>query len=513
MQTPTREPRSSLLKPGRNCWRLERADRVGLIVDAADYFVHLRQALLGARRQALMIGWDFDFEIEMLPGQSDADGLAPDGYPNAVGPFIRTVVERSPGLRLYMLKWNGAALLAPARIVPSALMSVTTGERIQFALDGHHPFGACHHHKVAVIDDALAFCGGIDVTEDRWDTSEHAPNDRRRVRKDGSPALPWHDATTALTGAVAAALGELARERWHRATDETLEAPEVGDAPEWPEGLDVAMRDVDVAIARTEPPYGGTDLVNEIERLYLDGIAAARETIYLESQYFACESVCDAIEARLRESGGPEVVIINPEAALAEIEDSAMHPIRGRMIERLRATGAEGRFRIWHPVNAAGEPIYVHAKVMVIDDRLLRVGSSNLNDRSMGFDTECDVAVEGTYEATRQAILAFRHRLVAEHLGKEASRVAEACAAHGSLIAAMEDLNGGDGRGLREIVRLEEGLLDRVMANRHLLDPRYHARRSSMAGRGIRPRHLAVGAAVAAAGVGLWVLWRRARRG
>jgi phospholipase D1/2 len=202
--------------------------------------------------------------------------------------------------------------------------------------------------------------------------------------------------------------------------------------PEWPGGLEVALRDVDVAIARTEPPYDGTSLVNEIERLYLDGIAAARETIYLESQYFAAESLCDAIEARLREPGGPEIVVLNPEAALAEFEDSAMHPIRGRMIERLRAADAEDRFRIWHPVNAAGEPIYVHAKVMVIDDLLLRIGSSNLNDRSMGFDTECDIAIEGVEETTREAILSFRHRLVAEHLGTTPDAVAEAWAARGT---------------------------------------------------------------------------------
>ncbi|MEM7709160.1 MAG: phospholipase D-like domain-containing protein [Pseudomonadota bacterium] len=512
LQAPSREPRSRLLEPGRNCWRLERAERMGLIVDAADYFVHLRGALLSAQRQVLMIGWDFDLEIEMLPGQSDADGLAPDGYPNAVGPFIRAVVERSPDLRFYMLKWNGAALLAPGRIVPSILMSATTGERIRFALDGHHPFGACHHQKIAVVDDALAFCGGIDVTEDRWDTSAHMPNDPWRVRKDGSPAVPWHDATTALTGPTAAALGELARDRWHRATGETLDAPETSDPTEWPEGLEVALRDVEVAIARTEPPYDGTSLVNEIERLYLDGIAAARETIYLESQYFAAESVCDAIEARLREPGGPEVVVLNPEAALAEFEDSAMHPIRGRMIERLRAADAEDRFRIWHPVNAAGEPIYVHAKVMVIDDLLLRIGSSNLNDRSMGFDTECDVAVEGGDEATRRAVLAFRHRLVAEHLGVKPADVSDACAAQGTLITAMEALRRPEGRGLREIERRPEGLLDSSLADTQLLNPRYEAGRAHLAGRGIRPRYLAAGAAVVALGIGLWFVWRRTDR-
>ena len=95
---------ASLLEPGRNCWRVERADRVGLIVDAADYFALLRQTLMAARREVLLIGWDFDFESEMLPGQSDEDGRAPDGLPNALGDFIEAVVARSPELRLYLLK-------------------------------------------------------------------------------------------------------------------------------------------------------------------------------------------------------------------------------------------------------------------------------------------------------------------------------------------------------------------------------------------------------------------------
>jgi phospholipase D1/2 len=501
-----------MLEPGRNCWRVERADRFGLIVDAAEYFARLRQVLRTAKRQVLMIGWDFDFEIEMMPGQSDADGRAPDGLPNTVGAFLKEVIERTPDLRLYMLKWNGAVLVAPGAVLPPILMSATTGERARLALDGHHPFGACHHQKIVVVDDALAFCGGIDVTDERWDTPEHAPGDPRRRRKNGSPYMPWHDATAAITGPAASALGELARIRWNRATGETLENADEPGAVAWPDDLAVVAEGVDLGIARTEPPYDGAPLVNEIERLYLDGIAAARETIYLESQYFACESVCEAIEARLREPGGPDVIVLNPEAAPSDIEDSAMHPIRGRMIERLRAADGEDRFRIWHPVNAAGAPIYVHAKVMVIDDWLLRIGSSNLNDRSMGLDTECDVAVEGADAATRQAILAFRQRLVAEHLGVAPSDVSAACAERGTLIAAMESLRRMDGRGLGEIVEMEEGPVDALMANTRLLDPSYNASQASMAGRGIRPRHLVIGAAVMAVGVGLWFVWRRARR-
>lgn len=508
---------ASLFEPGRNCWRVGRTERLGLIVDAAEYFARLRQALLGARRQVLLIGWDFDFEIDMLPGESDEEGRAPDGLPNALGPFLEAIIERAPDLRLYILKWDGAILAAPGRILPALWMDLFGDQRIHFALDSHHPLGGCHHQKVVVVDDALAFCGGIDATEDRWDTSDHAPDDPRRKRKDGSPSEPWHDATTALTGPIARDLGDLARRRWALATGQALEPPseaeaDAADVECWPDGLPVAARDVEVAVARTEPPYDGQPYVNEIERLYLDSIEAAREVIYIESQYLTADTVNEALERRLREPDGPEVLIVNPQAALSSLEDKAMHPLRGRAIERLEAADRGDRFRIWHPANAAGEPIYVHAKVFVVDDRILRIGSSNLDNRSMGLDTECDVAFEGRDPQTARVIGAFRARLLAEHLGTTPEAVERAHDERGSWVAAVEALNPPEGRGLRRIVRMPEGPVARLMADHRLLDPRYRVGRVVQGGFGLRPRHLrAVGLALAAgfaAGAG-WLAWRR----
>ena len=499
----------SIIEPGRNCWRVERADQVALIVDAADYFVALRDAIERAERQVLLIGWDFDFEIEMLPGQSDEDGMAPDGLPNALGEFIKAAVNRTEALEIFILKWNGAVLAAPGRFLPGLWMRLFTDDRIHFALDGHHPFGACHHQKIVVVDDALAFCGGIDCTEDRWDTCDHAPGDERRVKKDGSPAAPWHDATTAMTGPVAEALGEFSRKRWRRATGEEVEAPEAREQAPWPEGLPVTLRDVEVAIARTDPPYDGEKMINEIERLYLDAIHAARDTIYIESQYLSAGSICDALEARLREPDGPEIVVINPQAAFSTLEDRAMHTLRGRMIERLEAADPGGRFRIFYPANADGEPIYVHAKVLVADERHLHIGSSNVDDRSMGFDTECDVAFDADRAEIAQAIAAFRLKLLAEHMGTTPEAVSRAWAEAGSMIGAIEALNPPEGRGLREIERMPEGLIGRVLADTRLLDTRFRPGQPTASGRGLRPRHLAAGAALIGLAAALWLLWRR----
>lgn len=505
------EAETAFFNPDRNCWRVRQAERLTLIVDGENYFAALRQVVRQARRELLLIAWDFDFEIEMLPGESDDDGNAPDGLPNQVGAFLEAVVEQSPDLHFYILKWNGAVLAAPGRLLSSVAVYVSSSDQIHFALDGHHPFGACHHQKIIVADNAFAFCGGIDVTENRWDTSAHIPDDPRRVGKDGSTLGPWHDATTALTGPVAESLGELARTRWSRATGEALTPPDFAVGQIWPESLTVGATQVEVAIARTEPPYNGELLINEIECLFLDSIRMARDTIYIESQYLTAQTVCDALHDRLSADDPPEVIIINPEAALAGFEDQSMHVLRGRVITRLQNTKHADRLRILSPANSAGEPIYVHAKIMIVDNDILHIGSSNLDDRSMGFDTECDVAIQGHADL----ISGFREKLLSEHLDVSPAHFTKTLHREGSVIAAIERLNAAQGRGLRPIKVFPETWTGKILADTRLMDQRYDVRDNSNAGEGLRPRHLAMAAAGVAVGwltVKLWRTWIRKQR-
>ena len=175
--------------------------------------------------------------------------------------------------------------------------------------------GASHHHKIAVIDDALAFCGGIDMTADRWDTREHRDGDEHRERPTTRRRYePWHDATMAVDGAVAAALGELARERWRAAGGEPIQPPDCDSDP-WPDELDADLRDVDIAIARTRGEYDARSAIREIEALYVDMIRSAKRFVYAENQYFASRVIAEAIAKRLQEPDPPEFVIVNPRCA------------------------------------------------------------------------------------------------------------------------------------------------------------------------------------------------------
>src|SRR6185312_6070002 len=139
-----------------------------------------------------------------------------------------------------------------------------------------------------------------------------------------------------------------------------------------PAKLKAALHNVDVGIARTLPELDDRDEVREVEALNLAGIAAARHTIYLENQYLAARRLVDALAARLEEDDGPEIVIVLPRRGNNRLERETMDGARHRLIQTLWAADDHGRLGIYYPVTEGGSPIYVHSKVMVVDDRLLR---------------------------------------------------------------------------------------------------------------------------------------------
>lgn len=147
----------------------------------------------------------------------------------------------------------------------------------------------------------------------------------------------------------------------------------------------------------------------------------------------------------------------------------------------------------------------MHAKIMIVDDAVLHIGSSNLDDRSMGFDTECDVAIHGHADL----ISGFRERLLSEHLGVSPLHFRETLGREGSVVATIARLNALKGRSLKPVQVLPETWVGKVLADTRLMDPRYVARESTTAGKGLRPRHIAVAAAGIAAGYVAVKLWRR----
>jgi phosphatidylserine/phosphatidylglycerophosphate/cardiolipin synthase-like enzyme len=430
---------ASLFTEGRICGRVVHANRVAFIVDGDDYFRTFVEAAELATRSSFVVAWDFNSNSRIdLRCDEDAPGAK-------LGRYLNELARRRRHLDVYILDWDFPMIYATAREAP---MAVRLGwgwkphRRVHVEFDNTHPTGGSHHQKIVVIDDAIAFVGGVDLTCQRWDTSDHAPDEPRRVFG-GQPYPPFHDMMIAVDGDAARALGHMVRERWHTSTGEWVPAMPGGE-DRWPHRLEVAVEDVPVAIAVTapeSPPHHGT---REVENLYLDMIAAAKRYIYIENQYFTSQSIGDALEARLREPGGPEVVVVTRLLSHGWLEEYTMGVLRSKLVERLRAADGEGRLRVLYPHMpglADGTCIDLHSKMMAVDDEWLRIGSANINNRSMRVDTECDLALEAAGRAdVAQAIRGLRDKLLAEHLGATPGDVARQVEATGTIRGAIEAL-------------------------------------------------------------------------
>lgn len=461
--------RGGILEQGRNCWRLETASRVATIVDAADYFSAFAEACLAAEHQILILGWDFDRRERLYRDDRDR------GFPDQLGAFLVSLVKRKPKLQVYLLTWDFNMIYAAEReLLPALRLRLQAPPRFHFRLDDGHPKGASHHQKVVVVDDQIAFAGGIDLSRWRWDTSEHKPKDPRRTDPDGKHYPPFHDLMMMVEGDAAARLGDLARERWRRARGWKIKPPPPPEHSAWPESVASELDEVAVAIARTEPLYRGREPVDEVGRLYLDAIAAAKHSIYIENQYFTGQALADALIGRLAEDDGPEVVLVLPEKTGGWLEQVTMDVLRGRIMDRLHAADRHDRLRVYAPYQPGlGEGcISVHAKLLIVDERLLRIGSSNTSNRSMGLDTECDLAIESCDPGDRVSryIGDVRSRLLAEHLDREPEDVGQALAERGSLIQAIETLRG-EGRSLRPLSYEVDPDVDALVPDSALIDP------------------------------------------
>ncbi|MFN3548383.1 MAG: phospholipase D-like domain-containing protein [Mesorhizobium sp.] len=457
-----------ILRPGRNCWKIARARRAAVLVDGAEYFAALEKALRTASRSVMILGWDFDGRIRLRPDVEEAESPP-------LGQLLRAQVEANPDLEVNILVWSESIIHTPGSTKEMLFGAAWQDHpRIRVKLDTYHPIYAAHHQKIVTIDDCVAFSGGMDLTVGRWDRTPHLANDPLRVNPDGKAYPAVHDVQMLVDGDAACAIAAVAKDRWRNATGGASPLDCECRRDHWPEGLEPDFADIDVAVARTLPEYNDTEPAREAMDLTIDAIESARDAIYIEAQYMTSSVLGDVIERRLRALDGPEIVVVMAHECHGLIEQWVMGTNRDRLIRRLRKADRYGRLRVLYPCVTDGEgtcQVFVHSKVIAVDDRFLRVGSSNLNNRSIGLDTECDVAVEATNEAQSRAVARVRDRLIAEHLGVEPARFAAEVRRSGSLIAAIEAFGGGEQRLLPFEAMSNDGPSHPVPGTR-LLDPK-----------------------------------------
>jgi phosphatidylserine/phosphatidylglycerophosphate/cardiolipin synthase-like enzyme len=433
---------STLLQPGATCWRVSLASRATLLIDGDQYFKALRSALLAARRQILIAGWDFDSRIQLPRGPGEPlEG--DDAAPEELGEFLGFLRRRRPELQIHVVRWDYHWWYSDDREASTRARLEHLG--ICFHDDASHPITGCVHHKIVTIDGALAFCGGIDLTHKRWDTCAHSPREWLRRDPDGEPYIPVHDTQLCVAGPVACDLAEYLLEHWPTADRPTL----LADKRElWPRDVRVEFRDVRIGLARTLPAIGTRNCVREIETFYLRAIASTARELYMENQYFTSTRVATAIAERFRARPQLTGLLVGMDRPKTRAELHTMGYGRSAFCQVLRDAGVHDRV----PLVAAKTDdmgINVHSKLAVFDDRWLTVGSANLNRRSMGFDVECNLILEATTAEHRAMIEKLRNGLLAEHLGMSLEQVAGALASHG--LSNVAELSSSS----RRLVRID----------------------------------------------------------
>jgi len=422
----------SLFEEGVNCVAISKADRLGVITHGKDYFKTLYDAFHSAKKRIFILAWDIDSQVELIRGKEAAK------HPRRkLGEVLDECCRNNPELQVYIIDWDYTQLFAHAReILPRVKFRLETSERVHFRLHKSPVAGGSHHQKIVLIDNQCAFCGGIDITKARWDTSEHQAEDPRRTDNSGEPQRPFHDMAYAMQGEVVAELEKLALSHWQDATGESLpplrkleSTNQSHDAPEhsfWPGNTRAEFQNIPLAISRTVTSQNPDEQQFEAEKLFVDMIRSCKDYLYIENQYFTSQKVSETLEEVLHKENPPEIVVILTPYSDGWLAQQTMDVKRSKMIRRLRNIDHRNVLSFWYPFrpDLQGNEINLHAKLTICDDRFLRIGSTNISDRSMRLDTECDITADADSNSEhRNTIREFRHLCLAEHLSLPAQEV------------------------------------------------------------------------------------------
>ncbi|HVY31872.1 MAG TPA: phospholipase D-like domain-containing protein [Polyangiaceae bacterium] len=444
-----------ILEPG-NHWCELPAERVGLLIDGDDYYRAFYEAGQAAQDYLLLAGWQFDTDACLLRG-AEAEG-AP--LPVTLARYLDALCDRRPSLRIYILAWDYHAVFALEREwLQDVRFRWLTGERVQFLFDAHHVSGGSHHQKFVVVDGRLAFLGGLDLCDHRWDDRQHRVPNPLRVSR-GAPHQPFHDVQAFVVGAEPAGkLAELFSARWLAAGGAPLLLPPARDRAFddfQPSGA-VPLGASRIALSRVDPfgaPQGAADC-REVFWLTLAAIRSAQRLLYLETQYFSSLELARALVERLRDVQGPplELILVLNEHAETFKEEVAVGLAQAKVVKELRAAaaGTAHRLGIYYtvpmlePGRVPERGTYIHSKLLIVDDRFLSVGSANWTNRSTYLDTELNLALEARSadEPLARSIAAARRSLLAEHLGVSGLNERE------SVVAALDELARGERARLR----------------------------------------------------------------
>ncbi len=420
-------------------WRIHDGTESALLIDGRDYYRAFYAAACKAKKSILLLGWQFDSDVQLVRGDDLPDGVQPQDA-QLLALLDRLCRER-PELQTRVLAWDHSVFFALEReLLQKLYFDAITCERFEFRWDNSVPLGGSHHQKVAIVDGRVAFFGSQDICQARWDDSTHRPENEHRTSR-GTVHQPYHEVQVAITGQAARSMVDLFVWRWYGATGEKLdpaeliaedEASNTLTRPSLDFPVTLPMAPARIGLSRTIPEVTGRPQVSEVAELYVRAIENAERFIYIESQYLTSCAVRDALIARMADASRPklDVVVILPHKPEKFKEEMTVGVPQAVLLQTIDLAAREhghalGIYNVVAGTRADDEPLYVyiHAKLMIVDDRRFIVGSANLTNRSMTIDSEIVAAYEAEPgdQAVRNSIRRARVRLMLEHAGEHAN--------------------------------------------------------------------------------------------
>jgi phospholipase D1/2 len=425
---------SSVLRVPHNAFVQAEVTESALLIDARTYYCTVYRALEQAQSYVVVSGWQFDSGVKLLRGEDAAAALRPVKFLD----YLAALCAERPKLTVYVLAWDFSLVYATQRESEQREKFTAAHTGIRFEWDAHPTLTGSHHQKFLVVDGQVGFLGGIDLCDARWDDCTHHAHNPDRVNVSGDPCKPYHDVQAAFSGPIVSSLVDLFVERWARVTNERLELAKATcvearfDLKRLSNGEAEAISATHAALSRTQADSRAEAVfIGEILHLFADAIGSAQRLIYAETQYFTSRSLARILVARISDVRLPklDIVVVMPHGADTGLERLALADAQdGVLLEVLDAAREHGHamhvvYPASHDAQGGEHSTFIHSKLLIVDDRLLIVGSANFTERSVALDTELSMTWEcgDARDPLGRCIRTIRTRLLAEHSGLSAS--------------------------------------------------------------------------------------------
>ncbi|MBI3557044.1 MAG: hypothetical protein HY074_12340, partial [Deltaproteobacteria bacterium] len=393
----------------RAFFKRSTSDSWRLLWEAGPYYERVVELLERAHSHAIFVGWQIDSRIHLSTRRREEFRA-----------LVVRLCQQKPDFNIYFLMWDYAYFYAFEREALQGWVWDSIHERVHFVFDNRHPYGGSHHEKLVVVDGETAFVGGVDICGDRWDSPEHLYEDgRRSLQHDQESHLPYHDLIVEVRGEVAADIAEHVGERWRGLSDVPFPVPR-----RLPPGGYPLLISRTRARLEVQRPL----LVRETEILFRELIRLAQRQLIIENQYYWSGTINDELIAvmRARRGTGFRMLLVVPSAQGGSFAFRMMGAVQTRLLDQLQQEAKETGTRLVFGCpftlasNQREKRVYVHSKVLIVDDRYLAIGSSNFNNRGFRLDSELTLTLVGETPELRDEISEHGKRVVC-HWGQAAA--------------------------------------------------------------------------------------------